>query len=263
MILSVFSQLSWKHEVSGEQRCCSQRCTSKCSTEPCWKICCQTTKSSPLCDYIQTISHAGIQAEKPIFIKNQVFFGFAFAKHSFYFHHSHPEKSKQNQFAGSEPSKIYQFESFDQPYRLCAHSKCGASWRHPTYCAGCSKVSFPHPRSIGDIFAYMQFSSASTVKLTHPYSIKFTKRYHRFSEHKYSTYRHLQGTCPQGYKHFPLEPVVVCMKKWFKTKKPFLKSKFGKVVCCLDVCATSTSSYSFLQFLYYCFGRFHYLNIFL
>lgn len=64
-------------------------------------------------DYIQTISHAGIQAEKPIFIKNQVFFWFAFATHSFYFHHPQPLKnSKQNHFAGSEPSKIYQFESF-------------------------------------------------------------------------------------------------------------------------------------------------------
>lgn len=89
---SVFSQLSWKCEVSGEWHHCSPRCASKCSAEPCWKICCQTTKSFHLCDYIQIISHAGIQAEKPRFIKNQVFFAFAFAKHVFYFYHTHPPR---------------------------------------------------------------------------------------------------------------------------------------------------------------------------
>lgn len=41
-----------------------------------------------------TISHAGTQAEKSVFIKNQVFFGFTFAKQSFYFHHAPRTLSK-------------------------------------------------------------------------------------------------------------------------------------------------------------------------
>lgn len=105
MIQSVFSWLSWKHEVSGEQQHCSQRWTSKCcSTEPCWKIT-LSNQSPPPCVIISKPSHMlGFKLKSLYLLRTRFFLGLLLL--SIHFIPLPPKNSKQNHFAGSEPTRL-------------------------------------------------------------------------------------------------------------------------------------------------------------